>query len=322
MTRIGLLTSGGDAPGMNAGIRAVVRTAFSKGCKVIGIHRGYSGLLEQDSTEMESRSVGNIIQRGGTILRTSRCEEMREREGRVKAGRILKANDIDGLIVIGGDGSFRGAHQIFVEEGLPVVGVPGTIDNDLYGTDYTIGYDTAIETALDCIDKIRDTAASHDRLFFIEVMGHHSGFIAMDVGIAGGAEEILIPNHEVTIPQLCERIMKAMQKGKRSNIIVVAEGEKPEHTFDLAHQVQERMGIECRVAILGHIQRGGSPSATDRVLATKLGYAAVNALLEGTSDIMVGEINGKIQYTPLQDTWEKKKPINPELIDLAKIMAL
>lgn len=322
ITRIGVLTSGGDAPGMNSCIRAVVRTAIHRGCKVIGIKRGYAGLLDQEISEMKMRSVSNIIQRGGTILKTSRCKEMHSKEGRLKAGRILRANDIDGLIVIGGDGSFHGAHAIQEEENIPVIGIPGTIDNDLYGTDFTIGYDTAIGTALDQIDKIRDTAASHDRLFFVEVMGHHSGFIAVDVGVAGGAEEILVPDVEWDIKGLSDRILGSLRRGKTSNIIVVAEGKKPGHTFELAQKVKERVGIDYRVCILGHIQRGGMPSAKDRVLATKLGYASVNALLADNRGVMVGEINNKIQFTPLKDTWTRQKKIDTELLDIARVMAL
>lgn len=321
ITRIGVLTSGGDAPGMNSCVRAVVRTAIYRGCKIIGIQRGYSGLLEQELSELNLRSVSNIIQRGGTILRTSRCKAMLEREGRVKAGRILKANDIQGLIVIGGDGSFRAAHALYAEENIPVIGIPGTIDNDLYGTDYTIGYDTAVGTALESIDKIRDTAAAHDRLFFIEVMGHHSGFIAVDVGIAGGAEEILVPDTNFDIAELCTRLLHAIQKGKTSSIIVVAEGDNPGHTFELAQRVKERTGVDYRVCILGHLQRGGSPSAQDRVLATRLGHAAVNALLEDKKGVMVGIINNQIHFTKLAETWERKKAIDADLMEIARIMA-
>ena len=322
ISRIGLLTSGGDAPGMNSCIRSVVRTAISRDCEVIGIERGYAGLLEQEMREMTLRSVSNIIQRGGTILKTSRCDQMFEREGRAKAGRILRGNDIHGLIIIGGDGSFRGAHLLYKEEGIPVVGLPGTIDNDLYGTDYTIGYDSAVNTALESIDKIRDTAASHERLFFVEVMGHRSGFIAIEVGIAGGAEEILIPETSTNIPDLCDRILSGIKRGKTSSIIVVAEGDEAGNAINIANKVKTRTGLDSRVCILGHIQRGGSPSANDRVLSTKLGFHAANAIVDGKRDVMVGEIHGKIYYTPLQETWTKSKPINQEYLELAKIMAL
>lgn len=322
ISRIGLLTSGGDAPGMNPCIRSVVRTAIHCGCRMIGIQRGFAGLLEQEMEEMTLRSVSNIIQRGGTILKTSRCKEMFDREGRAKAGRILRGNNIDGIIVIGGDGSFRGAHLLYKEEGVNVIGLPGTIDNDLYGTDYTIGYDTAVNTALESIDKIRDTAASHDRIFFVEVMGRHSGFIAIEVGLAGGAEEILIPETSTKVPDLCERILAGIKKGKTSSMIVVAEGDEAGNAISIAKKVKNRTGLDSRVCILGHIQRGGSPSANDRVLATKLGFHAVNALLDNKIDVMVGEIRGEICYTPLQETWTKRKPINRELLDLAKIMAL
>lgn len=322
ISRIGILTSGGDAPGMNPCIRSVVRTAIHHGCKVIGIQSGYAGLLEQELQEMNMRSVSNIIQRGGTILKTSRCKEMHEREGRAKAGRILRGHDINGLIVIGGDGSFHGAHLLYKEEGVNVIGLPGTIDNDLYGTDYTIGYDTAVNTALESIDKIRDTAASHDRLFLVEVMGRHAGFIALAVGIAGGAEEILIPETPTDVPALCERILNGIKKGKTSSIIVVAEGDEAGNALTIAEKLKNRTGLDSRVCILGHIQRGGSPGANDRVLATKLGYHAVNAILDGKTDVMVGEVNGDIHYTSLEDTWTKTKKFDQDLLELAKIMAL
>ncbi|MBN1351004.1 6-phosphofructokinase [candidate division KSB1 bacterium] len=322
MSRIGLLTSGGDAPGMNPCIRAVVRNAVNRGCKILGIESGYAGLLEQQMVELTLRSVSNIIQRGGTILKTSRCKEMFEREGRAKAGRILRGNEIDGLIVIGGDGSFHAAHLLYKEEGIKVIGLPGTIDNDLYGTDYTIGYDTAVNTALESIDKIRDTAASHDRLFLVEVMGRYAGFIAVEVGIAGGAEEILIPETPTSLPELCDRILAGIKKGKTSSIIVVAEGEETGNALTIADKIKERTGLDSRVCILGHIQRGGSPSANDRVLATKLGFHAVDALVGGKTDVMVGEVNSKIVLTPLQDTWTKRKEIDSQLLEIAKVMAL
>ncbi|MDZ7260917.1 MAG: 6-phosphofructokinase [candidate division KSB1 bacterium] len=322
MTRIGVLTSGGDAPGMNACIRAIVRTGIFNGCKVIGIHRGYTGLLNQELSEMSLRSVSNTIQQGGTILKTSRCPEFLEPQGRAKAGRILRAHNIDGLIIIGGDGSFQGAHLLYLEENIPVIGVPGTIDNDLYGTDFTIGYDTAVNTALESIDKIRDTAASHDRLFLVEVMGRRSGFIGIEVGIAGGAEEILIPETPTDVNALCQRIVENIRKGKTSNIIVVAEGNAAGSAIELGEKIKNQIGLDYRVCILGHIQRGGSPSARDRVLATKLGYAAVNALLEGKTDVMVGEINNQLCYTPLEATWTKKKPVDQELLKLVRITAL
>ncbi|MBN2092113.1 6-phosphofructokinase [candidate division KSB1 bacterium] len=322
MTRIGVLTSGGDAPGMNACVRAVVRTAIFRGCKISGIMRGYAGLLNQEFVELDRRSVSNIIQRGGTIIKTSRCKEMHTREGREKAGRILKANNIDGLIVIGGDGSFRGAHALYMEENIPVIGIPGTIDNDLYGTDNTLGYDTAVDTAISMIDKIRDTADSHDRLFYVEVMGHSSGFIGLNVGVAGGAEEILLPENKIETTELSEHLIKSIKKGKTSLLVVVAEGKQPGDTIELAQKVKEHTGIDFRVCVLGHIQRGGAPNGTDRLLATKMGYAAVHALLENKTDVMVGEINNQIIFTPLEDTWTNKKPIDSQLLEISKIMAL
>lgn len=322
ITRIGVLTSGGDAPGMNACIRAVVRTAIYRGCKVSGIMRGYAGLLNQEFIELDRRSVSNIIQRGGTIIKTSRCHEMLSREGREKAGRILMANNIDGLIVIGGDGSFRGAHALYLEENIPVIGIPGTIDNDLYGTDNTLGYDTAVDTAISMIDKIRDTADSHDRLFYVEVMGHSSGFIGLNVGIAGGAEEILLPENKVDATELGQHLIKAIQKGKTSLLVVVAEGKNPGDTIELAQKVKMQTGLDFRVCVLGHIQRGGSPNGTDRLLATKLGYAAVHALLDNQTDIMVGEVNKQIVFTPLEETWTKKKSIDLQLLEISKVMAL
>lgn len=322
ITRIGVLTSGGDAPGMNACVRAVVRTAIYQGCKISGIMRGYAGLLNQEFVDLDRRSVSNIIQKGGTIIKTSRCKEMHTREGREKAGRILKANNIDGLIVIGGDGSFRGAHALYLEENIPVIGIPGTIDNDLYGTDNTLGYDTAVDTAISMIDKIRDTADSHDRLFYVEVMGHSSGFIGLNVGVAGGAEEILLPENRIESADLSEHLIQAIRKGKTSLLVVVAEGKNPGDTIELAQKVKEHTGIDFRVCVLGHIQRGGAPNGTDRLLATKLGYAAVNALLENKTDLMVGEANNQITYTPLEETWSKKKPIDSQLLEIAKIMAL
>ncbi len=322
ITRIGVLTSGGDAPGMNACVRAVVRTAIYRGCKVSGIMRGYAGLLNQEFVELDRRSVSNIIQKGGTIIKTSRCKEMHTREGREKAGRILKANNIDGLIVIGGDGSFRGAHALYLEANIPIVGIPGTIDNDLYGTDSTLGYDTAVDTAILMIDKIRDTADSHDRLFYVEVMGHSSGFIGLNVGVAGGAEKILLPENKMEITDLSEYLIQARQKGKTSLLVVVAEGKQPGDTIELAQKVKERTGIDFRVSVLGHIQRGGAPNGTDRLLATKLGYAAVQALLENKTDVMVGEVNNQITFTPLEETWTRKKPIDSQLLEISKIMAL
>jgi len=322
MKRVGVLTSGGDAPGMNACLRAVVRTGIYNKLEVIGIQRGYAGLLEGDMTEMNLSSVSNIIQRGGTIIKTARSEEFKTYEGREKAVEILDKAGIDGLIVIGGDGTFRGAYELHQIWDKQIIGVPGTIDNDVYGTDWTIGYDTAVNTALDAIDKIRDTAASHERLFFVEVMGRYAGFIALEVGIAGGAEEILIPETRTDLNRIAEELAIGRARGKTSSIIVVAEGDEAGGAFNIARKVKEISGIDYRVVVLGHIQRGGSPTAKDRVLASKLGAAAIEAILQGETNKMVGEIGGKIVLTPSGDTWGKKKEIDWDLYKLGAILAI
>ncbi len=321
MRKIGVLTSGGDAPGMNACIRAIVRCGVSHKLEVVGIRRGYCGILEEDFVELGSRSVANIIHRGGTILETARCEEMKTAAGIRKAREILQREGIEGLITIGGDGTFRGAAKLAEAGTVKVIGVPGTIDNDVYGTDYTIGFDTAINTALDAIDKIRDTAGSLPRPFFIEVMGRNRGFIALDVGIAGGAEAILIPEVETRIEQLALNIRRSFKKGKKSSIVIVAEGDDAGGALSVAQQVWERLKLEYRICVLGHVQRGGSPTARDRVLASKLGAAAVDALLKDMSGYMVGELKGEIAFTPLQETWRKRKDLDRDLLRLIKVLA-
>jgi len=321
MKRIGVLTSGGDAPGMNACIRAIVRHGVSRRLEVVGIRRGYCGILEEDFVKLGSRSVSNIIHRGGTILETARCEEMKTEEGITKANRILQREGIEGLITIGGDGTFRGAAALTEAGNIKVIGIPGTIDNDIYGTDYTIGFDTAINTALDAIDKIRDTAGSLQRPFFIEVMGRSRGFIALEVGIAGGAENILIPESETKIEQLCLDIRRSFKRGKKSSIVIVAEGDDAGGAFSIAQQVWERLRLEYRICVLGHVQRGGSPTARDRVLASKLGAAAVDALVKGMAGYMVGESKGEIAFTPLRETWEKRKELDSNLLRLVKVLA-
>ena len=321
MKTIGVLTSGGDAPGMNACIRAIVRSGISRGLEVLGIRRGYSGILDEDFTELGSRSVANIIHRGGTILETARCEELKMEEGIRKAAEILRGHAIEGLITIGGDGTFRGAAALAEAGAARVIGVPGTIDNDVYGTDYAIGFDTAINTALDAIDKIRDTAGSLQRPFFVEVMGKSRGFIALEVGIAGGAEEILIPELETNIEELCLDIRRSFSKGKKSTIVIVAEGDDAGGALSIAQQVWERLRMEYRICVLGHVQRGGSPTARDRVLASKLGAAAVDALVDGRSDYMVGELKGEIAFTPLRETWEKRKELDGNSLRLIKVLA-
>jgi 6-phosphofructokinase 1 len=321
MKRIGVLTSGGDAPGMNAAIRAVVRTAIYNGLEVYGIMRGYAGLIDGQFEKMNVLSVGNIIQRGGTILKTARSEEFKTPTGRKIAAQHLKKFKIEGLVVIGGDGTFRGACDLHKEWGIKIIGIPGTIDNDLYGTDYTIGFDTAVNTAVECIDKIRDTAQSLERIFFVEVMGRASGFIAFDAGIAGGAEEILIPETKTDLKELWNKLKAGIDRGKLSNIILVAEGDEAGGALDIAKKIKDISGIDYRVTILGHIQRGGSPSAYDRLLASRLGVRAVECLLKGKYNIMVGDVGRKIVETPLHLTWEKKRKFDPALQHLAQILA-
>lgn len=322
MKRIGVFTSGGDAPGMNAAIRAVVRQAYALGLEVIGIRRGYAGMILGEMVPLGVRDVANILQRGGTVLLTARSQEFLTEEGRAKAAEKLKAAGIEGLVAIGGDGTFRGAMRLSEEHRIPVVGVPGTIDNDLYGTDYTIGFDTAVNTALEAIDRIRDTAASHERVFFIEVMGRSSGFIALDVGLAGGAEVIAVPEEPLDPKTIAEGLMESLRRGKTSSIVVVAEGAYPGGAAGLLAAIQEHVRVEARVTVLGHIQRGGSPTAKDRILASRLGAAAVEALAGGTSGVMVGEVEGEVELTPLKEAVERKKDINRSLLALSRILAL
>ncbi|MGA9047993.1 MAG: 6-phosphofructokinase [Dehalococcoidia bacterium] len=321
MKKIGLLTSGGDAPGMNAAIRAIVRGAAYHGIEVVGIRRGFAGLIAHDFQKFNRRSVANIIQKGGTILETSRCNDMYSVEGRKKAIDALKAEGIDGCVIVGGDGSFQAASLMGQESNISFIGVPGTIDNDIWGTDYTIGYQTAVNTALDAIDRIRDTASAFERVFFVEVMGRKSGFLAVAVGLAGGAEQIIIPEIKMDMEKLCHNLKESFKRGKRSSIIVVAEGNQVEDTINIAKYVELRLKIECRLCTLGHIQRGGSPTARDRILASFLGVAAVDALLEGKSDQAVGEVKGKVVLTPFKETWEKKKEIDRRFLKIMPILS-
>jgi 6-phosphofructokinase len=317
---IAMLTSGGDAPGMNAAIRAVTRTALSKGVNVYGVYWGYDGLIKNDFRKLDSADVSNIIQKGGTILKTARSDEFRKKEGRAKAIKNLKSNNVDGLIVIGGDGTFAGASILSDESDIPVVGIPGTIDNDIFGTDYTIGYDTALNNVMNAVDKIKDSASSHNRVFFIEVMGNEAGFIALRSGIATGSEAILIPEVSGQISKLKELIEKRT-KQKRSTIIMVAEGEREGSIQDIAKGIQDEFKeIDMRVTILGHIQRGGSPSAYDRVSASRMGVAAVEALLNNQRSIMVGLVNNEITYVPLNKTLKEHKSINKGLLKIADIL--
>jgi 6-phosphofructokinase 1 len=322
MKRIGVFTSGGDAPGMNAAIRAVVRSGTAHGLEIVGIRRGYQGMIDGDFTVLGPRDVANTLQRGGTVLLTARSKEFLSEEGRAKAVRNLKDARIDGVVCIGGDGSYRGALRLAEEHRVPIVGAPGTIDNDLYGTDYTIGFDTAVNTALEAIDRIRDTAASHERVFFIEVMGRHAGFIALEVGIAGGAEVIVLPEDPTTASACAQVIADSASKGKRSSIVVVAEGGYEGGAEALARDVKLCSGIEGRVTVLGHIQRGGSPTAIDRVLASRLGAACVEALLSGASGVGIGLVNDEIRLTPFKEAVEKRKDINRRKYELARMLAL
>ena len=322
MNTIAVLTSGGDAPGMNSSIRAVVRSCAHYNKKCIGIIRGYSGLIENDTKVLNTRSVRGIINRGGTFLYSARCEEFKSMEGRKKAYENLKAMGADGLIIIGGDGSFTGALKLKDEFNFPVIGIPGTIDNDLFGTSHTLGYDTALNTVMDAIDKIRDTAISHHRLFLVEVMGADAGYIALNSGLAIGAQEILIPEVNMVFENLINSLKKSKKSGKTSSIIVVAEGDKTgKNVFELASKIEENLPkYETRVSVLGHIQRGGSPTCFDRVLGTQLGVKAVEALIEGKNGIMVGIDNGKIIYTPLNKALKGKTKINKELLRMSHIM--
>lgn len=321
--RIALLTSGGDAPGMNAAIRAVVRTAIYNGVQVMGVNQGYQGLINNDFTEMHSNSVSNIIHLGGTILKSARSKEFRTVEGRQKAFEHLKQNSVDGLVVIGGDGTFTGARIFAQEHNFPIVGIPGTIDNDLYGTDSTIGYDTALNTVIEAVDKIRDTATAHSRLFFVEVMGRDAGFLALRSGIASGAEAILVPEVRTDFEKLEKFLSDGLSKDKKSSIVLVAEGEKMGGTIAIANKVAEdHPEYDVRVTILGHIQRGGSPSAYDRVLASQLGVAAVQALLDDQKSIMVGIVNREIVHVPFNQTLKNKKSLNPSLMGLTEILSI
>jgi len=307
---------------MNAAIRAVVRTGNYYGLEVYGVMRGYQGLIEDDIMRMDNRSVANIIQRGGTILKTARCKEFMTKEGRKKAFNVLKAKGIDGLVIIGGDGSFRGAVEFSNEHNIACIGIAGTIDKDIYGTDFTIGFDTAVNTAVQAIDKIRDTADAHDRLFIIEVMGRDAGYIALHSGIATGAENILIPEQKTDIEAIITSLQEKERRRKLVNMIVVAEGEEFGGANEVATLIKSRMpNIETRVAILGHIQRGGSPTCLDRLIASRMGYHAVECLMEGRHNVFVGIMNNKMNYIPLERVGKKKGTINEEWMRIVKILA-
>jgi 6-phosphofructokinase 1 len=322
VTKIGVLTSGGDSPGMNAAIRAVVRTGLYYGLEVYGIMRGYTGMYENEIAKMESKSVANIIQRGGTILKTSRCKEFFTPEGRKTAYENLKKHGINGLVIIGGDGSFRGAQIFSNEYDIPVVGLPGTIDKDIAGTDFTIGFDTAVNTAVEAIDKIRDTADAHDRLFIIEVMGRDAGYIALHSGIATGAENILIPERKTVMAEILQTLKEKERRHKLVNLIVVAEGDDFGGAEEVAKVIKAELPQqEVRVCVLGHIQRGGSPSCMDRLIASRMGYHAVESLIEGRHNVFVGIVNNKMSYTPINEAVKKKQRISEEWMKVVKILS-
>ncbi len=322
ITRVGVLTSGGDSPGMNAAIRAVVRTGIYYGLQVHGIMRGFQGLIEDDIYRMESRSVANIIQRGGTMLKTARCKEFFDYEGRKAAYENLKRRGIQGIIIIGGDGSFRGAVQFSKEFDLPCIGIAGTIDKDINGTDFTIGFDTAVNTAVEAIDKIRDTMDAHERIFIIEVMGRDAGYIALHSGIATGAENILIPERKTIMEDIIASLLEKERRKKLVNLIVVAEGDDFGGAYEVQKVLKEKLpNAEIRVCILGHIQRGGAPSCLDRIIASRMGYHAIESLMEGRYNVFVGILNNKMNYIPLEDAVKNKGKISEEWIKIVKILA-
>lgn len=324
MKRIAVFTSGGDAPGMNACIRAVVRGAVYHGIEVFGIRRGYNGMINGDIFQMTSHSVSNIVQRGGTILKSARSKEFMTPEGRAKAHEQLQKFGIEGLVAIGGNGTFTGATIFYDEYGIPTVGAPGTIDNDLYGTDYTIGFDTAVNTALEAIDKIRDTADSHDRIFIIEVMGRDSGYIAIQSGIAGGAEMVMVPEVLTPISEVVNTLKQGFVRSKSSSIVVVAEGEEEGSAAEVAEKISKLIDeeLDMRVTTLGHIQRGGIPTAYDRILASRLGLGALEGLMNGEKNVMAGVINNELVYTPFRDTIRLPKPISEDLLRMVKILSV
>ncbi|MGB2128065.1 MAG: 6-phosphofructokinase [Flavobacteriaceae bacterium] len=324
LSKIAVMTSGGDSPGMNAAIRAVVRTCAYYKVKCIGIYQGYQGMIEGNFVKMGPRSVNNIINKGGTMLQSARSKEFRTKEGRAKAYENLKKEGIEGVVVIGGDGTFTGGMVFNKEFNFPVIGIPCTIDNDIFGTQFTLGYDTALNTAVEAIDKIRDTASSHNRLFFVEVMGRDAGFIALNAGIGAGAEEILIPEENIGLDKMLESLVKSKQSGKTSSIVVVAEGEKiGKNIFELAEYVEQNLPeYDIRVSVLGHMQRGGSPSCFDRVLASRFGVSATELLLSGSSTLMVGFVNNEIKYTPLEKAVKEHHKIDEELLRVSDIVTV
>lgn len=323
LSHIGVFTSGGDSPGMNACLRAVVRTAIFHNINVTGIYKGFQGMIDNDFIPMTARSVSNIIHRGGTILKSARSKDFMEKEKREVAFRNLQAAGIDGLIAIGGDGTFRGATEFYKENGMPCIGIPGTIDNDLYGSDFTLGFDTAVNTAVNAIDKIRDTAASHDRLFFIEVMGRDAGYIALWAGMAGGAEAILLPEEKTDVDKLIALLEKGAANKKTSSIVIVCEGDEAGGAMEIAKMVNEKYhGFDTRVTILGHVQRGGSPTAFDRILGSRLGVAATEALINGVQGKMAGILSNKIVFTDFTEATKTHAPMDPELLRYSGMLAI
>lgn len=321
--RIGVLTSGGDAPGMNAAIRAVVRACAFHNVEVEGIFQGYAGLIEGDFKRLNERSVARILGRGGTILKSSRCKEFLTTEGRATAIEQMTKHHIDALITIGGNGTFTGAHILSQESGIPVMGIPGSIDNDLFGTDHCIGFDTATNTVVDAVDKIRDTATSHNRIFFVEVMGRNSGFIALKAGIASGAIAIVLPEDEMTSEELMQILHVSEKSGKSSSIVIVAEGVKGGTAYELANKVAaENPDYDTRVSVLGHLQRGGAPSCYDRVIASRMGVAAVEGLLQGRKDVMIGIVNDRETYTSLEEAITRSNLPNRDELRIARILAI
>lgn len=321
--RIAVFSSGGDAPGMNAAIRAVVRTAAFNDLHVFGIERGYEGMIDGELNRLEVRDVGNIIHRGGTFLRTARSQRFMTPEGRKMAYESLRAFDIDACIAIGGNGTLTGAEIFYNEYNVPVIGIPGTIDNDLFGTDYTIGFDTAVNTAIDAVDKIRDTADSHDRLFFVEVMGRNSGFIALSTAIGSGAGSVLMPETNTSIDELVDLLRKGAKRGKLFSVVIVAEGHPQGGAAQIAQKVKEAFDFyDTKVTIIGHLQRGGSPTAFDRVLASRLGFASVEALIKGKKNVMVGIVNDQVSYTPFKEAISQNKSLNADLLRMAEVLAI
>jgi len=319
---LAVMCSGGDSPGMNCAIRSVVRTAIASNLKVYGIKKGYSGLLEGDIISMDASSVGNIIQHGGTILQTSRCKEFHKKEIRKEAAHILNRKKIDALVVIGGDGSFNGAYKLHQEHNIKVVGIPGTIDNDISGTDYTIGFDTAVQTAVNAVDKIRDTAHSHARIFIVEVMGRKSPAIALHTGVCTGAENIVLPAEDINVDNIASDIRRGINRGKSSSIIIVAEGESPGLSYNLQKKLQENHSLESHVCILGHTQRGGNPTAIDRFIASGMGHLAVQGIIKGEKSFVTAFVKGSVEMVPFEKCLAKKSEYLPQYMDLVKTLSI